>query len=231
MTEDLKAFRRRTAFVREPMYREGRFVTNPRLPEKVAEDGSFRPFFGDTVIFDLPEEDKAWLRGIQRRLYEACGDMLAEPLDPASFHITLHDLNNATDAASIAPAMAQSCEASRALLAALPGDWAARVTSTAVFNMVGTSIVLGFEPLEEADCAALMGLYDAFQQVVPLSYALTPHVTLAYYRPTDADHDALQRLADALDAANRELTPRVLPLINPRYSTFTDMNHYQPDPA
>lgn len=231
MSENLQAFRHRTAFVREPMYREGRFITNARLPEKVSGDGSFRPFYGDTVIFDLPADDKAWLSDIQRRLYEACGALLADPLDPSSFHITLHDLNNAVDAASIAPAMERARKASRALLASLPADWAVRVKSTAVFNMVGASVVLGFEPVEESDCAALMGLYAAFQQVVPLNYALTPHVTLAYYRPMDADNAALQLLADALDEANRELSPRVLPLANPQYCVFTDMNHYQPDPA
>ena len=226
MTETLTMFQQRTAFVRDSLPRDGGFATNPRLTDKVDQDGRFRPFFGDTVIFDLTEDEKAWLAGIRQGLCEACGALLAEPLDPASFHITLHDLNSAADPQVIAPAMALAEERSRLLLASLPGGWAAHVRPTAVFSMVGTSVVLGFEPVDEENCAALMGLYEAFQQVVPLGYALTPHVTLAYYRPTEGGEDALRRLRAAIAAANQGMAGRTIALRDPRYCTFTDMNHY-----
>lgn len=229
MAESLKDFQKRTKFIEDSLPRDGGFRTSARLTEKVGMDGRFQPFFGDTVIFDLPEEDKAWLSGVQRRLYEACGDMLAEALDPASFHITLHDLNNGVRAEDVAQAMTRAGEASRALLAALPEDWSVRVRSTMAFSMVNTSVVLGFEPVDEADCEALMGLYEAFQQVVPLDYPLTPHVTLAYDRPADGGDDLLYHLRDALAEVNREMGSRVIRLTKPVYATFTDMNHYQAD--
>ena len=230
MPEDLRAFRERTAFVWDSLPREGCFATHPQLEEKVGADGRFRPFFGDTVIFDLPEEDKSWLSDVQRMLYARCGDLLAAQLDPVSFHITLHDLNCATEVGPIASAMASSREATRALLATLPADWSVAVRSTAVFSMVNTSIVMGFEPVDEACCAALMGLYETFQQVVPLNYPLTPHVTLAYDCPMKAGEEALRRLRETLAEINREVSPRVIRLGYPRYSTFTDMNHYHMEP-
>ena len=226
MAEDLEAFRRRTSFVWDSLPKEGGFVTHSRLTEKVGPAGRLRPFYGDTVIFDLADGDKAWLTGIQRALYEACGTLLAEPLDPAGFHITLHDLHSGTDAGAVAAAMARSEEGVRSLLASLPGDWAAAVGPTAVFSMVNTSVVLGFEPVDEASCAALMGLYEAFEQVVPVGYPLTPHVTLSYYRPTEGGEDTLRLLRKALADVQECLTPRTLTLSHPRYCTFTDMDHY-----
>ena len=226
MAEDLEAFRRRTSFVWDSLPKEGGFATNPRLTEKVDPAGRLRLFYGDTVIFDLTDADKGWLTGIQRALCEACGTLLAEPLDPMGFHITLHDLNNGTDAKDVTDAMSRSKEGVRSLLMSLPGDWAVSVRPTAVFSMVNTSVVLGFEPVDEAGCAALMGLYGAFEQVVPLGYPLTPHVTLAYYRPTEGGEDALRLLRKALADVQERITPRTLTLAHPRYCTFTDMNHY-----
>ena len=47
--------------------------------------------------------------------------------------------------------------------------------------MVNTSLVLCFEPETDEDCQKLMSYYEMFQKVVPLSYPLTPHITLAYF--------------------------------------------------
>lgn len=227
MAEDLEAFRRRTAFVWDSLPKEGGFAANPRLTEKVDQAGRFRPFYGDTVIFDLTEADKDWLRGIQQALYEACGALLAELLDPTSFHITLHDLHSGMEADAVAAEMTRSREGVRSVLAALPGDWAASVRPTAVFSMVGISVVLGFEPADEQSCAALMELYEAFERVVPVGYPLTPHVTLAYYRPTVGDEDTLCLLRKALADVQKSVICRTLTLSYPRYAIFTDMNHYR----
>lgn len=227
MTENIEAFRRRTAFVWDSLPEEGGFVTHPRLTDKVDPAGRFRPFYGDTVIFDLTDEDKEWLSGLQRMLYTACGALLAEPLDPESFHITLHDLHSGTDADVVADAISRSREGVKSLLTSLPGNWAVSVRPTAVFSMVATSVVLGFEPVSEEDCAALMGLYGAIEQVVPVGYPLTPHVTLAYYRPIAGGEDMLCLLRKALAEVQGSMTPRTLTLSQPRYCAFTDMNHYR----
>lgn len=228
MLESLSEFRRRTAFVWDSLPREGSFVTNPRLAEKVGADGKLSPFFGDTVIYELDAREKAALAEIQRALYDGCGSMLAEPLDAASFHVTLHDLNSATEPEPISAEMARCETAVREILAGLPEALRRplEVRATAAFSMVNTSVVLGFEPASEADCAALMELYERLQGVVRLNYPLTPHVTLAYYRPGDYGEAGLQILRGALAEVNRELPACELRLAEPVYRRFVDMNHY-----
>lgn len=228
MLESLSEFRRRTAFVRDSLPREGSFVTNPRLAQKVSAEGKLRPFFGDTVIYEPDAREKATLSEIQRALYGGCGSMLAEPLDAASFHLTLHDLNSAPEPEPISAEMARCEVAVREILAGLPESLRRPldVRATAAFSMVNTSVVLGFEPASEADCAALMELYERFQGVVRLNYPLTPHVTLAYYRPGDYGPEGLRLLRGALEEINRALPAFELRLAEPVYRCFDDMNHY-----
>ena len=53
--ENLQAFHARVdGFQRDSLPHEGLFITKPLLVEKVAPDGRLRPFFGNTMIFDLP---------------------------------------------------------------------------------------------------------------------------------------------------------------------------------
>ena len=225
MLETLSVFQQRTSYVWDSLPASGSFVTNPGLTDKVGPDGKLLPFFGDTVIFPLASDECAWLREVQQSLYTICGSLLAQTLPAGSFHITLHDLNSAPCLEDVAAAMALSRDASLPLIAALD-DFAVEVRPTAVFSMVNTSVVLGFEPISEADCTALMNLYERFQQVVPLSYPLTPHVTLAYYRPGDHGEDGLRMLRNAVAAANHSLTPRIVRLSNPQYCRFADMSRY-----
>ncbi|MBQ7886639.1 MAG: hypothetical protein IJ313_07070 [Clostridia bacterium] len=92
------------------------------------------------------------------------------------------------------------------------------------------SAVLAFEPAAEADCSALMDMYVQLYQAVPLNHGLTPHVTIAYYRPDENGYGedvtrALQQVIDEVNAAyrGREI---VLSMDALRYCCFTDMNHY-----
>lgn len=228
MPESLEQFSQRTAFVRDSLPVSGCFVTNAGLNKKIDSDGRLLPFYGDTVIFQLSQSDLAWLKGIQQSLYDRCGTMLAEPLPPESFHITLHDLNNAPRQEEVANAMAQSGAASRELLATLD-EVVIELRATAVFSMVNTSVVLGFAPVNDANCATLMTLYERFQQIVYLDYPLTPHVTLAYYRPGDYGEDGLHRLREAITAVNDHMTRRIVRLTDPRYCRFDDMSRFIED--
>ena len=97
-----------------------------------------------------------------------------------------------------------------------------------IFNMVNTSLVAGFAPATEADCATLMGLYEAFQQVVRLPYHLTPHATIAYFRLGRYGRDQMARLQSAIDGATAIDAGRSIRLELSRlhYCDFEDMNHY-----
>ncbi len=229
MPETLAAFHERVdGFEYDSLPHSGPLVTKPLLVEKVAPDGRLLPFFGNTMIFDLPQEIQLIIARMQLILHHRCGFLLAQPLAPATLHMTLHDLLNGVDASALDEPVRQTGEQARAILCRQKKD--ARpihLTSIAAFNMTCGSVALGFAPDTEADCACLMALHAAYQEVVPLNYPLTPHVTLAYFRPGVYDEGAVAALADALREINAlppvrfTLTADAL-----HYYRFTDMNTY-----
>lgn len=228
--ENLNAFHARVdGFQRDSLPHGGALTTKPLLVEKVGPDGCFRPFFGNTMIYDLPRDVQLAIARMQVLLHHRCGPMLAEPLAPATLHMTLHDLLNGVDAAALEEPVRRTGMQAKALLAQLQegGVPPIRMTSTRAFNMTCGSVALGFAPDTEADCAAIMGLHARFQRVVALNYPLTPHVTLAYFRPGVYAPDAVAALADALAEINA-LTEISLTLTGDalHYYRFADMNTY-----
>ena len=227
--ENLQAFHARVdGFQRDSLPHEGPFTTKPLLVEKVAPDGGLRPFFGNTMIFDLPQEVQLQIAAWQVRVHHRCSAMLAQPLEPATLHMTLHDLLNGVDAAALAEPVRQTGEQAKAILAELRKDvQPIHLTSTLAFNMTGGSLCLGFAPDTEEDCAALMGMHARFQEVVALNYPLTPHVTLAYFKPGTYGEEAVAQLAELLKEINA--LPKVHITVDAaclHYYRFEDMNTY-----
>ena len=70
--------------------------------------------------------------------------------------------------------------------------------ATYTFQMVRTSIVLGLEPADSGTAEKLDALYERFQDVRRLGYALTPHITLAYFVPGDYAGELVTKLREAL---------------------------------
>jgi len=189
-------YQRTTGFSEHSLPDTPPFVTDTVLERKIAPDGSCKPFAGDTVLFRLSEADKARLGTIQEILYTHCPAMLAQRLGCDTLHITLHDLTAGLPEEELLPQMERNRAAVEPLLQALDApdthtsnatalDWQQPLglRSTYLFNMMNRSVVLGFAPIDESTCQRLMTLYQRFQSVVCLSYPLTPHCTLAYYRP------------------------------------------------
>lgn len=230
MLENLAAFHARVdGFQHDSLPHEGPLTTKPLLVEKVAPDGELRPFFGNTMIFDLPQDVQLTIARMQLLLHHRCGWMLAHPLTPDTLHLTLHDLLNGVDASALAEGVARTGAQAKAILRDLQEQPVPpiRLTSTAAFNMTCGSVALGFAPDTEADCAAIMGLHARFQQVVPLDYPLTPHVTLAYFKPGTYGPEEVAALADALQQVNA--LPPVHLALDTRalhYYRFEDMNTY-----
>ncbi len=226
MPETLRQYRERTAFMEDSLAPWGGLRTSDGLTAKVGPDGSFRPFCGDTVIFSLEEDTIRWLADVQETLYDTCGSCLAERIAPETFHITLHDLRNQPESMpeGVADRRAQALRMIARAREEFPSPLTLR--SRCMFSMVGSSVVMGFEPAGEQDCAALMTLYGRFQQLVPLSYPLTLHVTLAYYRPGVYDDAMLDRLREVMGRVGRE--ERMCPLETRRlhYATFGSMAYY-----
>ena len=56
MPETLREFHQRVdGFMLDSLPREGGLVTREPLREKVGPDGRMLPFFGNTMIYDLPD--------------------------------------------------------------------------------------------------------------------------------------------------------------------------------
>lgn len=203
----------------------GDFTTNPNLRKKVEEGGNLLPFVGNTVVFLLDEDTKEKLRQLQEELYQAAPDMLAQPLQMSTFHMTLHDLANGSPGQpGLQDYMRYTQERVSQILPAWKDAPPLRMKMTWLFNMVNTSIVLGLKPADEDSWRRLDEMYTALEDVVRLGYALTPHITMAYFLPGTYRPEQVQRLSAALRSVAMEVT---LDLKNLVFQEFSDMNHYE----
>lgn len=227
--ESLSAFQARTgAFIYDSLPRGQSLETGAGLTLKVGSGGNLLPFMGSTVVFPLPEPDRRAVARIQARLYRTCAPALAGPLEAASFHITLHDLLNGKPARALEERVRdmRSAALERVRQIAERRE-TVRLRSTALFNMVNTSMVLGFEPEDGESCERLMAYYEMLHEIVPLDYPLTPHVTVAYFRPGTISAEMVERLREAVDEVRRwEALHVTLSTEAVEYQEFSDMNHY-----
>jgi hypothetical protein len=212
-------------YVSDSLPQTGGFTTNANLVKKVDASGKLLPFFGNTVVFLLDDEAKRALKAVQDSLYAAAPEALAEPLPEESFHLTAHDLANAPEnTPELQAKMAEAAEKTLPLVRDVLPKKPIQMKATWAFNMVGVSIVVGWEPADDESCAALDKLYTTLEQVVPLGYALCPHITLAYFRPGVYEQEAVDRLRAALQPVDLtlELKPENLVLQN-----FESMSDYK----
>ena len=203
----------------------GDFTTNPNLRKKVDDAGNLLPFLGNTVVFLLDDEIKETLRQLQESLYRAAPDMLAKPLQMSTFHMTLHDLANGTpEQPGLQEYMGYTQERVLQILPNWKNIPPLRMKTTWLFNMVNTSIVLGLAPADEESWRRLDEMYTALESVVNLGYALTPHITMAYFLPGTYSSEQVQRLSAVLRSVELEIT---LDMKNLVLQEFYDMNHYE----
>lgn len=208
-------------FEHDPSFR---FVTNPNLALKVAPDGRLNPFIGNTIVFNLSPEAKATISRFQQELYQQAAPLLAVPLDPDTFHMTLHDLANGPDNRETRNRMNEVAPKATLLLETVKRNYSSplHLRGTWTFNMVNTSIVLGLSP-ETKSKQQLDDLYCRFHEIVPLNYAMTPHITLAYFKPGRYTKTELDLLRPVLHPADFSLS---LDMSYLEFQTFSDMNHY-----
>lgn len=202
----------------------GDFSTNPNLAKKVNPAGEFLPFFGNTVVFDLQDEIKQVLQSVQEELYRKAGWMLSQKLDPATFHMTLHDLVNGPELTEERKAeMGEAEKQVKSLLARWQCQLPLNMKTTWLFNMVNTSIVLGLAPADADSWRRLDEMYTALESVVHLGYALTPHITMAYFKPGIWSQYNMNYLRQALHSVELGLELRMEDL---HYQVFQNMNYY-----
>lgn len=227
--ETLDEFRKRTNSFNQTSLPERGMITGVGLSKKVSPTGRLLRYEGSTVVFKLPDAVKTAIAGIQKMLYEVCSDVLADPLSKDTFHITLHDLVSGKPSSKLSREIKQiEPMVLRRVGYISAQEQPIRMKSTYLFNMVNTSMVLGFEPEDEDSCYMLMEYYQELQQELPLNYLLTPHVTLAYFRPGEIRPDQIKRLQSVVDRV-KECAPIYIELMGcmAEYTLFTDMNHYK----
>lgn len=212
-------------YITRSLPEHGAFQTNPSLRKKVDGKGNFLPFYGNTVVFLLEDRVREELEVLQRRLYDAAGCMLSQKLNSDTFHMTLHDLVSGADKTfDLLRRMEETEQKANALLAKWTNLPPLRMKATWLFNMVNISIVLGLAPVEEQTAARLDAMYTAMESILPLGYALTPHITMAYFRPGCYRLEQLQTLRQLLCPIDLEVELKPEKLV---YRTFSNMNCYQ----
>ncbi len=238
--ETLQEFKTRTSYVYAPFSSDA-ITLNPNCWKKVNERGEFKSFYGDTLVYLLDDNVKKTCKYLQNELYKHCSDAFAEPLSEDTFHLTLHDLNNNENAYLVYPFMEETeIKVRKAMSLLLRDKTVIHLKSTRIINMVNTSLVLCFEPETEEDCQTLMNYYELFQQIVPLSYPLTPHITLAYFnaafdsfdehfnfRKSYISKEYADKLKTVIDTLNQmESIHLELSVFDLAYQHFSSMNHY-----
>lgn len=205
----------------------GTFIISQSTTKKLNDDNSFRSFYGDTVIFDLSEQEKITVNNIVEQLYNEVPECFSERLTKDTLHMTLHDLSNSPELADVSLKMQENEKKLQEILSAEPVvPQKIKMQSMAVFNMVNTTLVIGLYPADEQEYKKLMQLYQLADRIVKLPYPFTPHITLAYYNKGGFSDIGKRKLESVVNRLNK--SPFYVTLDTRRlcYKHFKSMNLY-----
>ena len=203
------------------------FIPDERVEKKVNLDGTFRSFFGDTVVFKINQSGQKQIEHMAKSLHENFGDCFAEKISAETYHVTLHDLASGNDLSQIAVRMFENELAIKDAFRTYDfTHHSIKMKADYVLNMVNTSIVLVLIPEREEDYQALMQLKRIFQEISPLDYPLTPHITLAYFGRAGIDHDKMMALSALVAKFNFKSISFELHKEDLFYQKFVSMNQY-----
>lgn len=206
---------------------DGNFTANASVAKKVNENHSFQPFYGDTVVFELSEQEKLQLNYMTEQLYQEVPDCFSERLINSTMHMTLHDLSNSPMLTEVFDKMQENELQLRHLLSDMPvPEQSIQMKSQAVFNMVNTSLVLGLYPANAQEYEKLMYLYSLVDRIMKLPYPLTPHITLAYYRRNGFFEENKRKLEHVVNILNQSSYTFYLTTKCLYYQHFESMNAY-----
>lgn len=205
----------------------GAFISSESVAKKVYNNNSFRSFYGDTIVFDLSEQEKIQIHSMTEQLYSEVPECFSERLGKDTLHMTLHDLSNSPELADASLKMQENEKKLREILSAeLVVQQSIQMHSMAVFNMVNTSLVIGFYPADEQEYKKLMYLYQLADRIVKLPYLLTPHITLAYYNKDGFPEISKRKLESVVNRLNKSPVSVTLDTERLCYKHFKSMNLY-----
>ncbi len=204
-----------------------RFTVNNSLKQKVDFFNKFRPFFGDTTVFDLSNNDKSRIESINDTLYKEAPECFGERLKGNTFHITLHDLSNSTEIANIGEDMFRNeIILLKYVNSGRIPNCEITFETNYIINMAGVSLVLALKPKTKNDYEKLIGLYGIADCVKTSPYPLTPHITLAYFRHEGFSAENSENLCRIVNKLNCERFDITVSTNELYYEKFTDMNSY-----
>lgn len=207
---------------------EGRFKPDVRVYEKVDQDNGFKPFYGDTVVFDLDSRIKNKIAGMIDRLYEIAPECFCERIKADTIHMTLHDLS-ASDALEnvAAEVFDNEIKLLRVLRENPQKSRTIKMKTNYIINMVSTSLVLALVPENETEWNKLQEMYDLINEVRTCPYPyLTPHITLAYFNYNGFDEKSADKLKSAVFELNKNHFSIPLQTNRLYYQKFISMNDY-----
>ena len=207
---------------------DGFFTPDSRVYEKVNQDNSFKPFYGDTVVFDLDSRIKNKIAGIIDRLYKIAPECFCEHIKEDTIHMTLHDLSASENLESIASEVfGNEIELLRVLKENPQQLNSIKMKTNFIINMVSTSLVLTLIPADEAEWNKLQELYELINKVKVCQYPfLTPHITLAYFNYNGFDEKSADNLKTAVHELNKNHFDITLRTNRLYYQKFISMNDY-----
>lgn len=212
----------------EVYYGDEYFHANPSVAQKVDWDNHFQPFYGDTVVFNLNESTKTVLAEYVEQIYQTASECFCDRLISSTFHMTLHDLSNSPNLYEVASEVFENELKVVEKLSQTKKYKTIKMKSKYIFNMVGTSLVMGLYPVDEGQYQKLMELYELFNDIKPLSYPLTPHITLGYYNVHGFHPKSARKLEHVVRELNyREAIEIELEIENLYYQKFKSMNDYR----
>ena len=193
---------------------EPRFGLPVSLQEKVAQrTGALRPYYGNTVAYLLSDGARDLVGSAVNELNSRFGESLSLPLPLETAHMTLHDLYASPDRAHVARQIDASTAIVVDAVAKARAIGAIYTECTAVFNLMNTSVAIGLRAADQDEHRKLQAARHLFDKIVP-SGQYTPHITLAYYRPSaptllppEEFRDALKDLTEGLAGAPVVLEP------------------------
>lgn len=228
--ETLQEMKKRIAsFSYDSLYRrvDGCLETRASLVSKVSDTGEMKPYYGNSMIFEMTDESALkYCECLCQML--AGSDMMAEALRKETMHMTLHDLVNGPELEPLQEKLKEVDEQVREQLYALQ-DFTIYMKPSRVYSMMNTSIVMGLEACDETSHKQLMELYKTFETVYPLSYPLTPHVTLGYFKPGVYASGSVWELEERIRRCNDLLKDELVITFTKndlKLLYFNDMNHY-----
>ena len=212
----------------ELLLEEGDFKPDKRVYEKVDPDNSFKPFFGDTVVFELDSSTKEMISKRIKKLYDTVPACFSEQINTDTLHMTLHDLSASDKLEKVSAAMFKNeVELLRLVKVKPQQPKTIKMKSNYIINMVNTSLVLALVPENETEWIKLQALYDLINEVRVCPYPfLTPHITLAYFNYNGFDQKSADKLRALVFELNKKSLPVTLDTNKLYYQKFTSMNEY-----